>query len=31
VTSDDGFTAGGNELAAAVQAIDGAKLSAAHF
>jgi hypothetical protein len=30
VTPDDGFTTAGDELAA-VQAIDGAKLSAAHF
>jgi pimeloyl-ACP methyl ester carboxylesterase len=31
VTSDDGFTAAGDELATAVQAIDGTKLSVAHF
>jgi pimeloyl-ACP methyl ester carboxylesterase len=31
VTSDDGFTAAGDALAAAVRAIDGAPLSVAHF
>jgi pimeloyl-ACP methyl ester carboxylesterase len=31
VTSDDGFTSAGEELAAAVHAIDSAKLSVAHF